>query len=47
MKRFMQSEHRALNTLLPESLDDYISDTNPVRVVDAFADEVDLGKLGF
>jgi transposase len=32
---------------LPESIDDYISDTNPVRVVDVFVDELDLGKLGF
>ena len=33
--------------MLPESLDDYVSDTNPVRVVDVFVDELDLGKLGF
>ncbi len=34
MKRFIQGEHRGQSTLLPESLDDYVSDTNPVRVVD-------------
>ena len=33
--------------MLPESLDDYVSDTNPVRVVDVFVGELDLGKLGF
>ncbi len=33
--------------LLPESLDDYVSDTNPVRVVDVFVDELDLVNLGF
>lgn len=33
--------------MLPESLDDYVSDTNPVRVVDVFVDELDLAKLGF
>ncbi|OPK09293.1 hypothetical protein BZ163_16475 [Pseudomonas sp. VI4.1] len=26
--------------MVPESLDDYVSDTNPVRVVDVFADEL-------
>jgi hypothetical protein len=29
MKRFIQGEHRGQSTLLPESLDDYASDTNP------------------
>jgi transposase len=33
--------------LLPESLGDYVTDTNPVRVVDVFVDELDLVKLGF
>jgi transposase len=33
--------------LLPECLDDYVVETNPVRVVDVFVDELDLGKLGF
>lgn len=32
---------------MPESLDDYVTDTNPVRVVDVFVDELDLGRLGF
>lgn len=47
MKRFIQGEHRGQGTLLPESLDDYLSDTNPVRVVDVFVDELDLVNLGF
>ncbi|MBV5819199.1 IS1182 family transposase [Pseudomonas aeruginosa] len=47
MKRFIQGEHRGQCTLLPESLDDYVADTNPVRVVDVFVDELDLGRLGF
>ena len=33
MKR-LYAEHRGQDTLLPESLDYYVSDTNPVRVVD-------------
>ena len=47
MKRFIEGENRTQGTLLPESLDEYITDTNPVRVVDVFVDELDLGKLGF
>lgn len=47
MKRFIQGECRGQSTLLPESLDDYVAETNPVRVVDVFVDELDLGRLGF
>ena len=47
MKRFILGEHRGQGTLLPESLDDYVSDTNPVRVVDVFVDELNLVSLGF
>lgn len=47
MKRFIQGESRTQSTLLPECLDDYIADTNPVRVVDVFVDELDLGNLEF
>ncbi|RMS84531.1 IS1182 family transposase [Pseudomonas savastanoi] len=47
MKRFIQREHHGQRTLLPESLDDYVSDTNPVRIVDVFVDELDLINLGF
>jgi len=47
MKRFIQGEDRTQSTLLPELLDDYIAETNPVRVVDVYVDELDLGKLGF
>src|SRR4029453_16797443 len=47
MKRFIEGESRTQSILLPASLDDYIADTNPVRVVDVFVDELELGKLGF
>jgi transposase len=47
MKRFIEGESRTQSTLLPERLDDYVADANPVRVVDVFVDELDLGKLGF
>ena len=47
MKRFIRGEDRAQRILLPECLDDYVAEANPVRVVDVFIDELDLGKLGF
>lgn len=47
MKRFIQGEYRTQSTLLPELLDEYIAEANPVRVVDVYVDELDLGKLGF
>src|SRR6195952_3219877 len=47
MKRFVQGDNRRQSFLLPEALDDYVTDTNPVRVVDVFVDELDLHKLGF
>ena len=47
MKRFVQGEGRTQMSLLPECLDDYVSEDNPVRVVEAFIDGIDLGRLGF
>ena len=47
MKRFIEGQDRNQVTLLPECLDDYIGEDNPVRVVDAFVDELDLETLGF
>ena len=36
MKRFIEGEDRSQSTLFPEHLDDFVSDDNPVRVVDGF-----------
>jgi len=47
MKRFIEGADRAQSTLFPECLDDWIGDDNPVRVIDAFVDGLDLGQLGF
>jgi transposase len=33
--------------LLPELIDDYVEETNPVRINDVFVDELDWGSLGF
>ena len=40
MKRFIGGEDRQQITLLPECLDDYIGEDNPVGVVDVFVDEL-------
>src|SRR5271163_2386038 len=47
MKRFVEGEDRRQGVLLPEYLDDYISEDNSVRVIDVFVDELDLRELGF
>ena len=47
MKRFIEGEDRGPSTLFSERLDDWIIEDNPVRVIDVFVDELDLGGLGF
>ncbi len=47
MKRFVEGEDRNQVTLLPECLDDYIDEDNPVRVIDVFIEELNLTGLGF
>lgn len=47
MGRFIEGGERDQLSLLPASLEDYIEQDNPVRVVDAFIDELDLGVIGF
>jgi transposase len=47
MKRFVAGADRGQSTLLPECLDDFIDESNPVRVIDAFVDALDLAELGF
>src|ERR1700704_3293549 len=47
MHRFIDGEDRMQQTLLPHSLEDYVSEENPVRVIEVFIDELDLAALGF
>lgn len=47
MSGFIQGEARHQTTLFPEALDDYITEENPIRVIDAFVDGIDLLRLGF
>ena len=47
MKRFVEGQDRGQLILLPDCLDDYVGEENPVRVVDAYIDELNLATLGF
>src|SRR5258705_5029586 len=47
MKRFVEGADRSQSTLLPECLDDFVDESNPVRAVDWFVDALNRGKLGF
>jgi len=44
---YIQGEDRYQIRLLPPVLDDYIAKDNPVRVIDAFVENLDLSELGF
>ena len=47
MQGFVQGADRQQTTLLPECLDDWIDESNPVRAVDVFVEALDLRDLGF
>jgi len=47
MKRFITGIDRSQSILFPESLDSYITEDNPARVIDVFVDGLDLAGLGF
>ena len=44
---YKERASRGQITLLPESIDEYVSEDNPVRVIDAFVDSLDMGELKF
>ena len=44
---FIRGEERNQMILLPDSVEDYVDDTNPVRVIDAFITSLNLIDLGF
>ena len=47
MPSHIQGQGRSQATLFPEALDDFVSEENPIRVIDAFVDHLDLLSLGF
>jgi hypothetical protein len=46
VSRFIDEADRFQGTLLPETIDEYVSDENPVRVIDAFVGALDLASRG-
>ena len=47
MSRFIEGACRTQATLFPDRLDDYLTEENPVRVIDVFVDSLVLSKVGF
>ena len=47
MRRFVDRVDCEQTTLFPECLGDWIDENNPVQVIDAFVDELDLAELSF
>lgn len=47
MGRFIEGCDRREVQLLPDCVDDYVAQENPVRVIDVFVDELDMAALGF
>ena len=47
MAGFVEGMDRRQATLLPECLEDWVDENNPVRAVDVFVDALDLAALGF
>jgi transposase len=47
MKRFIEGAERSQAMLLPECVEDYVGPDNPVRVVEAFVEQLDLRTMGF
>jgi transposase len=47
MKRFVEGTDRSQWTLFPECLEDWVDEDNPVRVIEAFVETLELGELGF
>ena len=45
MSRYVEGLDRQQVSLLPECLDDLVGEDNPVRVIDAFVEELDLAAL--
>ena len=47
MARYVEGLDRRQSFLLPDSIQDYVGEDNPVRVIDVFVDRIDLSELGF
>ena len=47
MKRFVEGTDRGQSMLFPECLEDWVCEDNPVRVIDAFVEQLDRAELTF
>ena len=47
MSGYIEGVDREQSTLFPERLEDWISEENPIRAIDAFVDALDLKSFGF
>jgi transposase len=47
MTRFIDEADRSQGVLLPETMDEYVAEENPVRVIEAFVAALELSSLGF
>ena len=47
MARYVEGLDRRQSFLLPDSIQDYVGEDSPVRVIDVFVDRIDLSELGF
>ncbi|NLO15232.1 MAG: transposase, partial [Clostridiales bacterium] len=45
--KYIEGQDRDQMLLLPDCIEDYITDDNPIRAIDAFVDGLDLAALGF
>jgi transposase len=46
-RNYKMGQNRQQLVLLPPSVDDYVSENNPVRAIDAYVDTLDLAALNF
>lgn len=47
MSNHIKGQSRTQVTLFPEALDDFVTEDNPIRVIDVFVDELNLEQMGF
>jgi transposase len=47
MSHHIKGQSRPQTTLFPEAIDDFVTEDNPIRVIDLFVDQLDLLELGF
>jgi len=47
MINYIEGDHRDQDFLLPESLEDYVGEDNPVRFIEGFVDKLNLSECGF